>query len=116
MSAAGRFGAPALVVLLVFVAFAPVSAPRYAVSVVVEHGGGGSRAAAPIAKDLLIETQTRDPAGPRAMLVSPASSGRPDVLGRTGVPGPAGQEPRRARLADGPTGVAVYPAGRPNMP
>lgn len=50
-----------------FVAFAPVSAPRYAVSVVVEHGGGGSRAAAPIAKDLLIETQTRDPAGPRAM-------------------------------------------------
>ena len=25
-----------------FVAFAPVNAPRYAISVVVEHGGGGS--------------------------------------------------------------------------
>jgi penicillin-binding protein 2 len=45
-----------------FVAFAPVDAPRYAVSVVVEHGGGGSKAAAPVARDVLIETQKRDPA------------------------------------------------------
>ena len=36
-----------------FIAFAPVDDPRYAVSVVVEHGIGGSRAAAPIAKDVL---------------------------------------------------------------
>ncbi|MFA7439361.1 MAG: penicillin-binding protein 2 [Sphingomonadaceae bacterium] len=36
-----------------FIAFAPVEAPRYAVSVIVEHGMGGSRAAAPIAKDVL---------------------------------------------------------------
>jgi penicillin-binding protein 2 len=40
-----------------FVAFAPISAPRYAVSVVVEHGGSGSGAAAPIARDILLETQ-----------------------------------------------------------
>ena len=33
-----------------FVAFAPFDAPRYAVTVVVEHGGGGSTAAAPIAR------------------------------------------------------------------
>ena len=40
-----------------FVAFAPVKAPRYAISVVVEHGGSGSRAAAPIARDILIKVQ-----------------------------------------------------------
>jgi penicillin-binding protein 2 len=44
-----------------FVGFAPTAAPRYAVSVIVEHGGGGSAVAAPIARDILIETQTRDP-------------------------------------------------------
>ena len=37
-----------------FVCYAPVAAPRYAVSVVVEHGGGGSTAAAPIARDILL--------------------------------------------------------------
>ena len=36
-----------------FIAFAPVDNPRYAISVIVEHGMGGSRAAAPIAKDVL---------------------------------------------------------------
>lgn len=36
-----------------FIAFAPVDNPRYAISVVVEHGIGGSQAAAPIAKDVL---------------------------------------------------------------
>ena len=37
-----------------FVCFAPTEAPRYAVSVVVEHGGGGSAVAAPIARDILL--------------------------------------------------------------
>ena len=36
-----------------FVAFAPVKDPRYAISVLVEHGGSGSRAAAPIAKKII---------------------------------------------------------------
>jgi len=44
-----------------FIAFAPVQAPRYACAVVVEHGGGGSKMAAPIARDILMETQRRDP-------------------------------------------------------
>ena len=35
-----------------FVAFGPYKNPRYAVSVLVEHGGSGSSAAAPIAKKL----------------------------------------------------------------
>ena len=38
-----------------FVNFAPFDNPRYAVSVVVEHGGGGSRAAAPIARDITLQ-------------------------------------------------------------
>jgi penicillin-binding protein 2 len=36
-----------------FVCFAPTDAPRYAASVVIEHGMGGARAAAPVAKDVL---------------------------------------------------------------
>ncbi|RYY34277.1 MAG: penicillin-binding protein 2, partial [Sphingomonadales bacterium] len=36
-----------------FICFAPVANPRYAASVVIEHGMGGSRAAAPVAKDVL---------------------------------------------------------------
>jgi len=36
-----------------FVAFAPYKSPRFAISVVVEHGGSGSAAAAPIARDIL---------------------------------------------------------------
>ena len=36
-----------------FIAFAPVSDPKYAISVVVEHGGSGSKAAAPIAKKII---------------------------------------------------------------
>src|SRR4030067_634820 len=38
-----------------FVAFAPVSEPRIAVAVIVEHGGKGSAAAAPIAKKVIEE-------------------------------------------------------------
>ena len=33
-----------------FIAFAPVEAPRIAIAVVVEHGGAGSKAAAPVAR------------------------------------------------------------------
>ena len=36
-----------------FVFFAPTENPRYAGSVVIDHGMGGSRAAAPVAKDVL---------------------------------------------------------------
>jgi penicillin-binding protein 2 len=44
-----------------FVCFAPVGAPQYALSVVVEHGGGGSKVAGPIAHDIMLETQRRNP-------------------------------------------------------
>ena len=38
-----------------FVSFAPFENPKYAVAVVVEHGGGGSVAAAPIARDIMLQ-------------------------------------------------------------
>jgi penicillin-binding protein 2 len=40
-----------------FVSYAPVETPRIACSVVVEHGGGGSKAAAPIARDIMLFAQ-----------------------------------------------------------
>ncbi len=43
-----------------FICYAPTDAPRYAMSVVVEHGGFGASAAAPIAKDVM--TYLFDPA------------------------------------------------------
>jgi penicillin-binding protein 2 len=36
-----------------FVGYAPYHAPQVACAVVVEHGGGGSRAAAPVARDIM---------------------------------------------------------------
>ena len=42
----------------IFVGFAPVGNPKYAISVVVEHGNSGSGAAAPIAKDIMLQVQT----------------------------------------------------------
>jgi penicillin-binding protein 2 len=45
-----------------FVAYAPFDAPRYAVSVVVEHGNAGAQMAGPIARDIMTDTLQRDPA------------------------------------------------------
>lgn len=43
-----------------FVAYAPADDPKYAISVVVEHGEGGSSAAAPVARDILAHAIRRD--------------------------------------------------------
>ncbi|MGE3623080.1 MAG: penicillin-binding protein 2 [Bdellovibrionales bacterium] len=40
-----------------FVGYAPLVKPRFTVAVIVEHGGGGSKVAAPIARDMLLEAQ-----------------------------------------------------------
>lgn len=39
----------------IFVGFAPLNKPKYAIAVVIEHGGGGARSAAPIASKILKE-------------------------------------------------------------
>ncbi len=57
-----------------FVAFAPVSAPRYAVAVFIEHGSSGSRAAAPIARDIMRQALTLDPINRTA--IGPIATGR----------------------------------------
>ena len=43
-----------------FIAFAPYDNPKYAISVVIEHGGSGSSAAAPIAKKVIKKVLERD--------------------------------------------------------
>ncbi|MBB4265168.1 penicillin-binding protein 2 [Roseospira visakhapatnamensis] len=49
-----------------FVCYAPADAPRYAISVIIEHAGGGSRHAAPIAHDVMLETLRLDPSRQRS--------------------------------------------------
>src|SRR5690606_28939341 len=45
-----------------FVAFAPVDAPRYAVAVIIEHGGrGGATAGAPRAREIMRTALLKDP-------------------------------------------------------
>jgi len=49
-----------------FIAFAPADNPEFAIAVVVEHGGGGSSVAAPMARKIIdqhfgIETETDEP-------------------------------------------------------
>ena len=52
-----------------FVCYAPTEKPRYAISVIVEHGQSGSAAAAPIARDIMLKVLELDPSG-RSLSVS----------------------------------------------
>lgn len=56
-----------------YIAFAPYDQPEIAVAVMVRHGGGGSLAAAPVARAMLDEYfgLNRKPAGPAAPLQRP---------------------------------------------
>lgn len=56
-----------------FVGYAPADNPRYAVAAVIEHGGSGSRAAAPVVRDIMTALIERDP------LSRPAYVARDDV-------------------------------------
>jgi penicillin-binding protein 2 len=63
-----------------FVAFAPYDNPMYSVTVVVEHGTSGSAAAAPIGRDILIDTINRfrqPPAGPPARVAEAVPRSHP---------------------------------------
>ncbi len=48
-----------------FVGYAPVEEPRFVASVVIEHGGGGASAAAPVARDVLLKLQQLADANPQ---------------------------------------------------
>ena len=61
-----------------FVAYAPVKAPRFSAAVVVEHGGGGSAVAAPLVRDILrfVQERYRSPSSaPTANRPDPAQAG-----------------------------------------
>ena len=73
-----------------FMSFAPLSNPRYVCSVVVEHGVHGGSSAAPIARDALLMTQQRNPAG----IAYPA----------------AGEETSRYRMGSGNKRGRAWPA------
>jgi penicillin-binding protein 2 len=60
-----------------FVAYAPYDAPRYAVSVVVEHGNAGASVAAPMARDIMTATLQRDPANRSAAPPAQVADARP---------------------------------------
>lgn len=40
-----------------FIGYAPIENPRYACAVIIEHGGSGSGAAAPVGRDILLKAQ-----------------------------------------------------------
>jgi penicillin-binding protein 2 len=44
-----------------FVGYGPIEDPKYVTAVIVEHGVGGAKTAAPIAKDIMLAIQKRDP-------------------------------------------------------
>lgn len=63
-----------------FIGFAPVDNPRYAISVIVEHGGFGATAAAPIARDVM--TYLFDPAKGMEVLQAAEASWGGDIKTR----------------------------------
>jgi len=66
-----------------FVGYAPLEIPRYAISVIVEHGGSGASTAAPVARDILLEFQKRDPnSGSGAMPVRREVRLEPEIQAR----------------------------------
>jgi penicillin-binding protein 2 len=71
-----------------FVCFAPFAAPRYAISVVIEHGGGGSAVAAPIAKKVMEACLRLDPLGATSTPAS-TSTGTPATEEAAPVTSPA---------------------------
>lgn len=85
-----------------FVCFAPVEQPRYAAAVVIEHGLGGARAAAPVAKDFL--TYLYDPAKAMAALEALETSWGGDITTRMAA------ERARWKLAQAPSAAPASPA------
>ena len=85
-----------------FVAFAPVDAPRYAMAVIVQHGMGGSTAAAPRAREIMRTTLLKDPEL-RARIEKPLPM--PEMVPDTEldtVPGTSNIERTAATIAGGP--------------
>lgn len=109
-----------------YVAFAPLEKPRYAIAVVVEHGGGGSKAAAPVARDIMMralwageppldayptwaradETARRE-AWAAEDAAQAASAGSGGASGPAAGPGAPPNSPSPPDLAPGPAGAPL---------
>jgi penicillin-binding protein 2 len=86
-----------------YVAFAPYDDPRYAISVIVEHGGWGASAAAPKAREIMRVALLKDPemrkrieSGAGMVTPLPALPANPDDEGAA---------------PEAPTPIAVVPTG-----
>jgi penicillin-binding protein 2 len=91
-----------------FVCFAPTANPRYAASVVIDHGMGGARAAAPIAKDVLTWLFDRDKAMGSLATLEKGWGG--DIATRMAAEAARWRAARSAPPA--PTEAATAPAAR----
>jgi penicillin-binding protein 2 len=87
-----------------FIAFAPYDQPRYAMSVLVEHGGFGAQAAAPRAREIMRVALLKDP----------------EIRARIEKPLPMPQLPSDAQLGggvpDAPTALPGAPAATAPTP
>ena len=67
-----------------FICYAPYEAPRYAVALVIEHGNAGADIAAPLARDIMLDTLGRDPSerdnAPPGQTVAEATPTSPPVV------------------------------------
>jgi penicillin-binding protein 2 len=75
-----------------FVAFAPADDPRYAISVMVEHGGMGASAAAPKAREIMRVALLKDPEI-RARIVHPDAPDKPPPISDAPMEGVAPPPP-----------------------
>lgn len=62
-----------------FMCYAPVAAPQYAISVIIEHGGSGSGMAAPVARDIMEMVLQRDPVRLQSYVTPGAAAAREPV-------------------------------------
>jgi penicillin-binding protein 2 len=109
-----------------FVCFAPVEEPRYAASVVIEHGMGGARAAAPVAKDVLTFLYDRETALARLASLEAGWGGTPqqrlarryaavqaEASGVSAAPTPAPTDPNAPAAAPAEATTPAAPATPP---
>ena len=94
-----------------FIAFAPADDPRYALSVLVEHGGFGAEAAAPKAREIMRTALLKDPEV-RARIEQPLPLPKLDPNAQ--LPGDAPPPPTDIPgLPNSPVAPQVFDPGKP---
>ena len=94
-----------------FVCYAPYDNPKYAVAQIVEHGGGGSAVAAPIARDILLYALC---GGLPPLEAYPPEQRKAIEEQRAAQPAPAAEAPAAAPGA-GP-GMSLFDPSGPRRP